>query len=127
MQITQFLKTHSTEAIVHIRSERGPLVLEVNSSPGFEGVENVTGVDVAGKIIEFIEKPPHPLPINIGYYMINKQVIEKNYKKNFELEIDFLPLLAKKNLLISSEHNGYFYSINDKKEFLNAKKNLKNL
>ena len=59
--------------------------------------------------------------------MINKQVIEKNYKKNFELEIDFLPLLAKKNLLISSEHYGYFYSINDKKEFLNAKKNLKNL
>ena len=39
-----------------LRSERGPLVLEVNSSPGFEGVENVTGVDVAGKIIEFIEK-----------------------------------------------------------------------
>jgi ribosomal protein S6--L-glutamate ligase len=28
----------------------------VNSSPGFEGVENVTGVDVAGMIIEFIEK-----------------------------------------------------------------------
>jgi len=39
-----------------LRSERGPLVLEVNSSPGFEGVENVTGVFVAGKIIEFIEK-----------------------------------------------------------------------
>jgi ribosomal protein S6--L-glutamate ligase len=39
-----------------LRSERGPLVLEVNSSPGFEGVENVTGVDVAGMIIEFIEK-----------------------------------------------------------------------
>jgi len=39
-----------------LRSERGPLVLEVNSSPGLEGVENVTGVDVAGKIIEFIEK-----------------------------------------------------------------------
>jgi ribosomal protein S6--L-glutamate ligase len=39
-----------------LRSERGPLVLEVNSSPGFEGVEKVTGTDVAGKIIEFIEK-----------------------------------------------------------------------
>lgn len=39
-----------------LRSERGPLVLEVNSSPGLEGVENVTGVDVAGKIIDFIEK-----------------------------------------------------------------------
>lgn len=39
-----------------LRSERGPLVLEVNSSPGFEGVEKVTGVDVAGTIIEFVEK-----------------------------------------------------------------------
>ena len=96
-------------------------VYKKNSQYGHVKINN------KNKIIEFIEKPPHPLPINIGYYMINKQVIEKNYKKNFELEIDFLPLLAKKNLLISSEHNGYFYSINDKKEFLNAKKNLKNL
>lgn len=33
-----------------------PLVLEVNSSPGLEGIETYTGVDVAGKIIEFLEK-----------------------------------------------------------------------
>lgn len=33
-----------------------PLVLEVNSSPGLEGIENATGVDVAGAIIEFLEK-----------------------------------------------------------------------
>ena len=39
-----------------LRSERGPLVLEVNSSPGFEGVEHVTGVDVADQIITFVEK-----------------------------------------------------------------------
>jgi ribosomal protein S6--L-glutamate ligase len=38
-----------------IRSERGPLVLEVNSSPGLEGIETSTGVDVAGQIIEFLE------------------------------------------------------------------------
>ena len=38
-----------------LRSERGPLVLEVNSSPGFEGVERVTGVDVADQIIAFVE------------------------------------------------------------------------
>jgi ribosomal protein S6--L-glutamate ligase len=37
-----------------MRSEKGPLVLEVNSSPGF-GVEKVTGRDVATKIIEYIE------------------------------------------------------------------------
>ena len=39
-----------------IRSRRGPLVLEVNSSPGLEGVENVTGKDIAGRIIHFLEK-----------------------------------------------------------------------
>jgi ribosomal protein S6--L-glutamate ligase len=38
-----------------IRAKRGPLVLEVNSSPGLEGIETATGVDVAEQIIEFIE------------------------------------------------------------------------
>jgi len=38
-----------------MRSERGPLVLEVNSSPGF-GIEKVTGRNVAGPIIEYIEQ-----------------------------------------------------------------------
>ena len=37
-----------------IRSKRGPLVLEVNSSPGLEGIEMVTGVDVAGAVIEHV-------------------------------------------------------------------------
>ncbi len=39
-----------------LRSNHGPLVLEVNSSPGLEGTEKATGVDVAGKIIRYIEK-----------------------------------------------------------------------
>jgi ribosomal protein S6--L-glutamate ligase len=39
-----------------LRSSHGPVVIEVNSSPGLEGIEKSTGVDVAGKIIEFIEK-----------------------------------------------------------------------
>lgn len=39
-----------------LRSERGPLVMEVNSSPGLEGIEAATGKDVAGLIIEHIEK-----------------------------------------------------------------------
>lgn len=37
-----------------MRSNRGPLVLEVNASPGF-GIEKVTGRDVAGPIIEYVE------------------------------------------------------------------------
>ena len=43
-----------------LRSNHGPVVMEVNSSPGLEGVETATGVDVAGKIIEFIEKNARP-------------------------------------------------------------------
>jgi ribosomal protein S6--L-glutamate ligase len=43
-----------------LRSNHGPVVMEVNSSPGLEGVEMATGVDVAGKIIEFIEKNAEP-------------------------------------------------------------------
>ena len=38
-----------------LRSVRGPMVMEVNSSPGLEGVETTTGVDVAGQIIAFLE------------------------------------------------------------------------
>jgi ribosomal protein S6--L-glutamate ligase len=39
-----------------LRSERGPLIIEVNSSPGLEGIEIATGVDIAGQIIKYIEK-----------------------------------------------------------------------
>lgn len=39
-----------------LRSKRGPLIMEVNSSPGLEGIETTTGVDVAAAIIEFIER-----------------------------------------------------------------------
>lgn len=43
-----------------LRSNHGPVVMEVNSSPGLEGIEKVTEVDVAGKIIEYIAKNATP-------------------------------------------------------------------
>lgn len=43
-----------------LQSNHGPLVLEVNSSPGLEGIEAASGLDVAGKIIEFIEANAKP-------------------------------------------------------------------
>jgi ribosomal protein S6--L-glutamate ligase len=39
-----------------LRSNRGPVVIEVNSSPGIEGMEKASGADVAGAIIEFLER-----------------------------------------------------------------------
>jgi len=43
-----------------LRSNRGPLVMEVNSSPGLEGIEKATGKDIAKMTIEFIEKNARP-------------------------------------------------------------------
>jgi ribosomal protein S6--L-glutamate ligase len=43
-----------------LRANHGPVVMEVNSSPGLEGVEKATGLDIAGKIIEYLEKNAQP-------------------------------------------------------------------
>ena len=39
-----------------IRSNKGPLLLEVNSSPGLEGIEKATGADIADTMIQAIER-----------------------------------------------------------------------
>jgi ribosomal protein S6--L-glutamate ligase len=39
-----------------LQSKRGPLVMEVNSSPGLEGIEGATKIDIATKIIEYVER-----------------------------------------------------------------------
>jgi ribosomal protein S6--L-glutamate ligase len=43
-----------------LRSNHGPVVMEVNSSPGLEGIEKATGKDVADLVIKFIEKNARP-------------------------------------------------------------------
>lgn len=43
-----------------LRANHGPVVMEVNSSPGLEGVEKATGLDIAGMVIEYIEKNAKP-------------------------------------------------------------------
>ena len=52
-----------------LQSDRGPLILEVNSSPGLEGIEKATGVNIARKIVEFIEDS------------VNKKVSRKGVKE----------------------------------------------
>jgi ribosomal protein S6--L-glutamate ligase len=42
-----------------LQSNRGPLIIEVNSSPGLEGIETATGADIAGKIIQYLERNAH--------------------------------------------------------------------
>lgn len=43
-----------------LRSERGPLVMEVNASPGLRGIEEATGRDIAGLVIRFLERNARP-------------------------------------------------------------------
>ena len=40
-----------------IRSRRGPLVMEVNSTPGLEGIETASGIDIAGAVVEHLAEP----------------------------------------------------------------------
>jgi len=54
-----------------IHSKRGPLVMEVNSSPGLEGIEHSTGIDIAGKIMEYIEE--NVTPLDTTEDMVSKQ------------------------------------------------------
>jgi ribosomal protein S6--L-glutamate ligase len=44
-----------------IESRDGPMVMEVNSSPGLEGIQKTTGVDVAGAVIEHLEREVTPV------------------------------------------------------------------
>ncbi|HJW06529.1 MAG TPA: 30S ribosomal protein S6--L-glutamate ligase [Rhodanobacter sp.] len=45
-----------------LRSKRGPLLLEVNASPGLEGIEAATGIDVAGAVVELLEAQAREVP-----------------------------------------------------------------
>ena len=47
-----------------LRSNYGPLVLEINSSPGLEAIETTTQIDIAGEIISYIEKHAKPMGVN---------------------------------------------------------------
>jgi ribosomal protein S6--L-glutamate ligase len=46
-----------------LRSHAGPLILEVNASPGLEGIEGTSGVDIAGHIIKFVETHARSVPV----------------------------------------------------------------
>lgn len=46
----------SVAGVDMLQSSRGPLIIEVNSSPGLEGIEKATGIDIAGEIINYVEE-----------------------------------------------------------------------
>jgi len=60
-----------------IRSNRGPLVLEVNSSPGLEGIEQATGVDIAGLIIDHVASGAPALPARRAKSLMRPALMKK--------------------------------------------------
>ena len=58
--VQQFIRIDAVQSLVSgvdmVRSNHGPLIMEVNSSPGLEGIEGASGIDIAGRIIEFLEQ-----------------------------------------------------------------------
>ena len=57
VRVIDYLKCHMNIAGVDLlRSNHGPVIMDVNSSPGLEGIESTTGKDVAGTIVQVIEK-----------------------------------------------------------------------
>ncbi|MCF4098982.1 RimK family alpha-L-glutamate ligase [Maritalea mediterranea] len=45
-----------------MRTEAGPVVMEVNASPGLEGIESATGLDLAGRVIDYVAEYARPAP-----------------------------------------------------------------
>ncbi|MFG0247753.1 MAG: 30S ribosomal protein S6--L-glutamate ligase [Phycisphaeraceae bacterium JB051] len=77
-----------------LEGEDGPQVMEVNASPGLEGIEKATGVDIAGKMIELIEErvqyPPvdieQRLTVKAGYGVVELVVSQKSKLANKTIE-----------------------------------------
>ena len=82
---------------------------------------------IGRKIISFKEKPLLIDPINIGYYFFSKEIFNKFYKKNYELEDKFVKSLIKNNKIIAYKHKGFFFNVDRKIDLDNIKKNYKKL
>jgi ribosomal protein S6--L-glutamate ligase len=57
--ICLYSKEHIIAGVDMLQSKRGPLIMEVNSSLGLGRIEKVTNIDIADKIIGFVEKNVH--------------------------------------------------------------------
>ena len=71
---------------------------------------------------KFVEKPYLNNPINIGFYVFNKNIILKNFSKKIDLEDGFLPMILKKINIYSYLHKGYFYSVDNAKDLEELRK-----
>lgn len=94
-------------------------VKKINSNFGHLQIKNMY-------VKKFEEKPLLTHPINIGYYIFDKKFFMEKAKKNESLEKNFLPSLAKKKLLLSFDHQGFFFKFDSKNDLINFKSKGKN-
>lgn len=99
-----------------LESNQGPLIMEVNSSPGLEGIERASGVDVATAMVEFLEEQSHfpeidlrqRLTMDKGYgvaeiqIMKNSEIIGKAVRDAGFREKDIVVMSIKRNTLTIS-------------------------
>ena len=62
----------------------------------------------------------------MDFILFKKRFFYQILKKNYDLENDFIPILAKKKILKNFNHVGYFYSVDDKKDLIKAREKLRN-
>ena len=79
-------------------------------------------IDKNGEVIKFLEKPLLDVWINIGFFMLNKKLIEKA-PNTF---VDFIENLVKNKMLFSYKHRGIHITVNTLTELEQAEKNIKN-
>ena len=95
----------ATVASYQIQSQFGTLIIDKN-----------------GKVSKFLEKPLLDVWINIGFFILNKRLIEKS-SNNF---VEFIENLAKNNELFSYKHKGLHITVNTLTELEQAEKNIRN-
>jgi NDP-sugar pyrophosphorylase family protein len=75
---------------------------------------------------KFIEKPMMKDPVNIGFYFFKKEIFNNKFNTTKDLETFLLPKLAKNKNLISFLHNKKHYTVNNEKDLIYLKKQVKN-
>ena len=75
---------------------------------------------------KFIEKPLINDPINIGFYFFKKEIFKYKFKASNDLETFMLPKLAKTKNLIAFSHNKKHYTVNNEKDLIYLKSQIKN-
>lgn len=101
-------------------ADLGGAILVAKPASGYGKVS----FDKTGRIIGFEEKPRLPWYCNVGHYAFKKEILAKYLPDKGNIELETLPVMAKKKLLRAQVYDGVWITINTIKELEEAKKTL---